>query len=187
MVEEKKGLMEQMDALVREHLPEKVGATLREELVRLEKVEEELEAAKQLNVTLRTDLNELRKLKLDRDQLNERQRDLEIQADELQSLRIKLEKQDAVLTAVGHAHSAHVNDMKEVVLAVFSNNRFKYTRHGSQDVFVPPYRDQYGGMGGDCTRMCDHDETVEGEGDPPPISAPAAPPVSPMPPHDQDS
>ena len=179
MVEEKKGLMEQMDALVREHLPEKVGAMLREELNRLQEVEQELKAAKDLLEAERADVKRLRAQVIAKEALEKREGELEIQTKELQGLRIELEKQDAVQKALQAANAVHIQDMVGVVHAVFANNKFKYERRGYQDVYVPPYKDPYGGCGGDSTRMCSHDETVEGEGDVPPMAPPAPPPVAP--------
>jgi hypothetical protein len=186
MVEEKKGLMEQMDALVRDHLPEKVGHVLREELERLKKVEEENSRLKRDLEDSRKETGRLAALGVRAEAVDKKKEEVDKSSEELQKLQVILEKKEAVLDAVTMERNCRVADMKELVAAVFSNNRFKYTRTGSQDIFVPPHTDSYGCYQSGQTYPSDSQETVEGEGGAPPISSSPGPSISPVPPHQQD-
>jgi hypothetical protein len=181
MADEKKGLVEQMDALVRDHLPEKVGHELRKELERLHTVEQENERLKMYLEKANKEISLLADFKRTAGEVEEMKADVEKSADELQKLRVMLERRTAVLDAVTSERNLRVSDMKELVAAVFSNNQFKYTRIGSQDVFVPPHTDYYGTCQSAQTISASHEETVTGEGDVPPIGPVPAPVTSPVP------
>jgi hypothetical protein len=175
--DEATGLMAQMDALVREHLPEKVGATLRKELDRLEKVESELIHTKADLVTAKIKIEELNKLKLKKVDLTTRANELDNRQEALAVQQRGLDIKEAVMTAVESERALRIADLKQVTTSVFANNRFKYERHGHHDVVNP---DSYGPDGcyhAPTNSTVQHEETVEGEGDVPPVGqAPGATP-----------
>jgi len=169
MPDEATGLMAQMDALVREHLPEKVGATLRKELDRLEKVEEELEATDRKLKQTEHNLFLVSELKLKKEDLDAREVEISAKEKALAAQERILDIKKEVMAAVAAERDLRIADLKQVTTSVFANNRFKYERSGHHDVVNP---DSYGPDGcyhGPTTATVQHNETVEGEGDAPPI------------------
>ena len=150
-------LTAQLDAAVRQHLPEKVGKLLRERLDQLEALEAQIATqAKRIGLL---DI----KAKA-AENIARREEDVARREEDVAAVEAELaeRQQDvAIKEAVCETREKTYGDMKEITLAVFANSKFKYDYAESG---MAPVRDTAGYISQESTSR---GGTVEGEGAPP--------------------
>jgi len=149
----------QIQDLIRQHLPEEVGATLRQ---RLADAEVDAQAVKHMEDDLRLLRQSVYDLREQLSDIEAREKELAAKADVMtdrekvvavRELRMEMVEQKAQFA------ERRVADMKEVVGMVFANNRFKYSTAKT----APVVRES--GIPGQMPYIEHHTTTTTGEGE----------------------
>jgi TolA-binding protein len=174
-----------MNHVLAEHaakaLPQHLSEQLQQRLLRLEELEErvlELQGRIDELTAANTELSRENKDWEEKARnLDTREKEAQLRDKELTDKAYDLKLREAVLQVREDHAKNRVNEMREVVRDVFSNNRFKYTRTTYGDIVVPGQDEIPNGPGPDGryyqgqpgtmpeVRPTTTTEMVEGEGD----------------------
>ena len=150
--------MTEINAIIKKQLPAEVGKALKEELAeltQLRKLVKEMEAtaAKQDER-----IKELYALNNYHYAIKEREEKVVTDEEAIAASNSRLATQKQLVELKDKMLGERNSDLKEVVLSVFANNKFKYTENGMMPVSI-------GGGGGSCgyAQQEPHNKTVEGE------------------------
>ena len=154
-----KHVIETLKEEIRKSLPSAVGDELQSVLSQAKSDREKVENLEVANKAIKEKEERLEKKERDvstrEANADSRAKALDDRAakiSELEALKIRTEIKERIL-------DARLDDMKEIVLAVFSNNKFKYTRAGH----YPETTKNYDGT--EYHSIQHVSETVEGEGE----------------------